>query len=76
MWISEAIFYKPASIKSTRLRKSLGSASFWFREYFIGMLLHLFIMDAVKVSACVRACVLAMVRRHFKRMLKSPFGVY
>lgn len=52
MWIGEAIFYKPASIKSTRLRKSLGSASFWFREYFIGMLLHLFIMDAVKVSGC------------------------
>lgn len=50
MWLSEAIFYKPSSIKSTRLRKSLCTSFFWFREYMIGMFLHLFFVETIKVS--------------------------
>lgn len=50
VWMSEAIFYKPSSIKSTRLRKSLCQSFFWFREYMIGISLHLFLVESIKVS--------------------------
>lgn len=49
VWMSEAIFYKPTSIKASRLRKSAHQSYLFFREYFVGMILHIFIMDALKV---------------------------
>lgn len=50
MWLTEALFFVPSSIKSTRIRKSCLQSFLWFREFLIGMILHLFIMDALKVN--------------------------
>lgn len=50
IWLNEAIFYKPESIKCTRLKRTLSEALFWFKQYSIGMVIHLIIIDGLKVS--------------------------
>lgn len=49
IWLNEAIFYKPESIKCTRLKKTLSETLFWFKQYSIGMVIHLIIIDGLKV---------------------------
>lgn len=52
IWLNEAIFYKPESIKCTRLKRTLSEALFWFKQYSIGMVIHFIIIDGLKVSKC------------------------
>ncbi|KAG4066289.1 hypothetical protein HA402_000513 [Bradysia odoriphaga] len=49
IWLNEAIFYKPESIKCTRLKRTLTEALFWFKQYSIGMVIHFIIIDGLKV---------------------------
>lgn len=66
MWMSEAMFYKPSSIKSTRFRKSLCQSFFWFREYLIGIVIHLFLVETIKVD-------LIIIVRKTKYVVKEIF---
>lgn len=49
LWISEALFYKCVSLKSTRTRKSFTESIYWFKKYFIGMIMHLLVVEVLKV---------------------------
>lgn len=50
LWITEALFYKCVSLKSTRTRKSFSEAMYWFKKYFIGMIMHLLVVEVLKVT--------------------------
>lgn len=64
LWICEAIFFKPVSLKSSRFKGSAGNAWMWFKEYILGMILHLFIVDACKVSW--RCTIWSLIKRKKK----------
>lgn len=49
IWIGEVIFFKPTSLKITKFKGSLMQALRWFRDYALGMVFKLFIVDALKV---------------------------
>lgn len=49
VWATEAIFYHPSIIKTTRLNGSFRNSLRWWREYLVGIVFHLFIVDALKV---------------------------
>ena len=51
LWLCEAVFFTPISLKSSRFKESAMHAWLWYREFLFGMILHLFIVDALKVSA-------------------------
>lgn len=49
IWMFEAFFYVPVSLKSSRLVESLGAAWVWYKEFLFGCILHLFVVDGLKV---------------------------
>lgn len=49
LWISEACFFVPVSIKSSRFIESARRAWRWFKEFLFGLILHLFFIDGIKV---------------------------
>lgn len=49
LWICEACYFVPVSLKSSRFTESAGRAWIWFKEYLFGVILHLFIVDGLKV---------------------------
>lgn len=50
LWIFEACYFVPVSLKSSRFIESAGRAWRWFKEYMFGVILHLFVIDGLKVS--------------------------
>lgn len=50
LWLCEALIFKPVSLKSSRFGGSASMAWLWFREYLFALILHLFVVDACKVS--------------------------
>lgn len=51
LWICEACYFIPVSLKSSRAIESARRAWRWFKEYLFGMVLHLFIVDGIKVRS-------------------------
>lgn len=49
LWICEACYFVPVSMKSSRFNESAGRAWRWFKEYLFGCILHLFVVDGLKV---------------------------
>lgn len=49
LWICEACYFVPISLKSSRIIESARRAWRWFKEYLFGMILHLFVVDGIKV---------------------------
>lgn len=49
LWICEAFYFVPLSLKSSRFIESAGRAWKWFKEYLFGIILHLFVVDGLKV---------------------------
>lgn len=50
LWICEACYFVPVSLKSSRCAESARRAWKWFKEYMFGIVLHLFVVDGLKVS--------------------------
>lgn len=53
LWLCEACYFVPVSLKSSRFFESAGRAWTWFKEYLFGVILHLFVVDGLKVIADV-----------------------
>lgn len=49
LWICEACYFVPVSLKSSRFVESARRAWQWFKEYIFGITLHLFVIDGIKV---------------------------
>lgn len=49
LWICEACYFVPISLKSSRFIESATRAWRWFKEYLFGVILHLFVIDGLKV---------------------------
>lgn len=49
IWFGESIFYLSSCLKTSRVKGSCFRALRWFREYIIGIVVHLLIMDVLKV---------------------------
>lgn len=49
LWICEACYFVPVSLKSSRCTESARRAWKWFKEYLFGVVLHLFVVDGLKV---------------------------
>lgn len=49
LWIFEACYWVPTSLKSSRFIESAKEAWRWFKEFMFGMTLHLFVIDGIKV---------------------------
>lgn len=50
LWLCEACYFVPVSLKSSRFFESAGRAWTWFKEYLFGVILHLFVVDGLKVK--------------------------
>lgn len=50
LWICEACYFVPVSLKSSRFIESAARAWRWFKEYLFGIILHMFVVDGLKVS--------------------------
>lgn len=50
LWICEACYFVPVSLKSSRFIESARRAWRWFKEYLFGVTLHLFVIDGIKVG--------------------------
>lgn len=49
LWLCEACYFVPVSLKYSRFFESAGRAWRWFKEYLFGVILHLFVVDGLKV---------------------------
>uniref|UniRef100_A0A7G3API4 Putative lipid phosphate phosphatase n=2 Tax=Lutzomyia longipalpis TaxID=7200 RepID=A0A7G3API4_LUTLO len=49
LWVTEAIFAKPTSLKLSRTRTSLKRAFYWFKKYYVGILMNLALVETLKV---------------------------
>lgn len=49
LWICEACYFVPVSLKSSRFIESARQAWRWFKEFLFGITLHLFVIDGIKV---------------------------
>ncbi|XP_031640300.1 phospholipid phosphatase 3-like isoform X2 [Contarinia nasturtii] len=49
LWICEACYFVPVSMKSSRFIESARRAWRWFKEFLYGITLHLFVIDGIKV---------------------------
>uniref|UniRef100_A0A1B0D8B6 Phosphatidic acid phosphatase type 2/haloperoxidase domain-containing protein n=1 Tax=Phlebotomus papatasi TaxID=29031 RepID=A0A1B0D8B6_PHLPP len=49
LWITEAILAKPANLKLSRTRTSLKKAFYFFKKYYIGIIMSLAIVQTLKV---------------------------
>ncbi|XP_055320089.1 phospholipid phosphatase 3-like isoform X2 [Sitodiplosis mosellana] len=49
LWVCEACYFVPVSLKSSRFIESARQAWRWFKEFLFGITLHLFVIDGVKV---------------------------
>lgn len=53
LWICEACYFVPVSLKSSRFVESARRAWRWFKEYIFGVTLHLFVVDGIKVCSTI-----------------------
>lgn len=53
LWLCEACYFVPVSLKSSRFFESAGRAWTWFKEYLFGVILHLFVVDGLKVHSYI-----------------------
>lgn len=49
LWICEACYFVPVSLKSSRFIESARQAWRWFKEFLFGFTLHMFVVDGIKV---------------------------
>lgn len=66
LWICEACYFIPISLKSSRIIESARRAWRWFKEYLFGMILHLFVVDGIKVCF-----VFLILRLNFSAIIAS-----
>ncbi|XP_059609418.1 phospholipid phosphatase homolog 1.2 homolog isoform X2 [Phlebotomus argentipes] len=49
LWVTEAFYAKPTNLKLSRTRTSLKKAYYWFKKYYIGVIMNLAIVETLKV---------------------------